>query len=121
MITVNDVLTNPTTTKVPTDKMELFKLTTDLIPVLTTDNCDQIIKFLERVPTEYAVYCLSGARELELKHRQTLNDDEKAKQVLLRQVRSFKDWAKAHVDEVLAKNLGTKESEKAFIAKHQEQ
>lgn len=57
----DDIAKSPETVKVPTEPSILFALTGSVAHNMVADNCDQLIKYVNRLPAEFQVVCLREA------------------------------------------------------------
>lgn len=58
---IDGIILNPTTATVPTDVNTLYAISAALAHAMTPDNIDNIVTYLERLPTEYNVYAVKEA------------------------------------------------------------
>lgn len=78
---IDAIILNPTTAVVPTDVNTRYAIAAALSHAMTPDNVDNIITYLERMPTEYNVYAVKEAT---------------SKKVELQNTHSFTRWVVAH-------------------------
>ena len=57
----DDIAKSPETVKVPSEPSILFALTGSVAHNMVADNCDQLIKYVNRLPAEFQVVCLREA------------------------------------------------------------
>jgi hypothetical protein len=93
-----DIIKNPEKIKFPDEPGPLYAITTALAGRANYGNIAQIIKFIERIPVEYAVYCISLARDVERGRMEKMSEEEKKKFRKQRENESFKKWALGKYD-----------------------
>ncbi len=61
LVTVPEILANPTGVKVPNEPSILFALTGSIAHNMEPDNADGLLKYVSRMPAEFQVVCLREA------------------------------------------------------------
>ena len=83
---IDDLIKNPSTTRVPTDPSALYAIAGALASRVDQTNFNAIMRYNRRMPREYQVVLV---RDCLAKNRQLLNEQ------------SFKDWTTDNVDVVM--------------------
>lgn len=83
---IDDLLQNPSTTRVPGDPSTLYAIAGALASRVDRNNFDAIMRYNRRMPREFQVILV---RDCVAKERQLLNE------------KAFKDWTSANVDVVI--------------------
>ena len=83
---IDDVIANPTTAKVPTSTSVIFAVIGALTVRVTKENFASIVKYANRLPTEYGVLVMKDAL---------------AKDRTLIQSQTFTDWSVKNADVLL--------------------
>lgn len=74
----------------------IYALTTALAGRARYENITNILIYLKRLPVEFAVYCITLAREVERGRVARMSDSEKSGLKKIRENKTFVDWAIAH-------------------------
>jgi hypothetical protein len=97
LIDVDEVIRNPNTAAVPNNNPgALYALTTSLAGRSRFENITAVLTYLNRIPIEFAVYCVSLSREVERGRVARMTNEENKKNKKMRENKSFTDWCIKH-------------------------
>lgn len=96
LIDPDEIIKDPRKAFLPENPGQLYALTTALASRATHTNFSAILTYLDRMPIEYAVYCVASARDVERGRRIKMSEDDKKKNRMLRENKSFTDWCLKH-------------------------
>lgn len=96
LIDPDKIIADPKGAMVPESPGSLYALTTALAGKATYQNFTAIVTYLERMSIEFAVYCISQARDIERGRIVRMSPEEKAKSRKLQENVKFHEWCLRH-------------------------
>lgn len=94
LVNLDEIISNPSKAKVPEkDPGAMYAITTGLAGRFTFQNITAIITYLDRIPKEFAAYCISAARDIDRGRLERMTEEEKKKQPKMRENKTFARWA----------------------------
>jgi len=102
LVDLDTIIKDPNHADCPKDNPgALYAITTGLAGRFNYNNCTNIMTYLERMDKEYAIYCITSAREVEHGRITRMAEEEKKKYKKIRDNKTFLEWCVRNHDFVV--------------------